>query len=143
MKKRRIQKWNKKVRVFRIRVPSSPSYATRSVTLILTVSIGWQETFIEMESHTFISNCPWPPARRAEGTVPIFWESNYKVFSIIVHVFASIMTCKTESYYILLEVTIIVTVDKETCTFPTAFHVIRFSKQKPCPQNKNNKSCPP
>ena len=55
------------VYVWRIRVTGSPSYATRSVTLILTVSIGWQETFTEMDSQTFISNSLWPPARRAEA----------------------------------------------------------------------------
>ena len=82
-KERRIQKENQKsecltvprlsalaswlVYVWRIRVTGSPSYATRSVTLILTVSIGWQETFTEMDSQTFISSSLWPPARRAEG----------------------------------------------------------------------------
>ena len=55
------------VYVWRIRVTGSPTYATRSVTLILTVSIGWQETFTEMDSQIFISAIKQPVAARPQG----------------------------------------------------------------------------
>ena len=81
MKKRRIQKENQKsecltvprlsalaswlVYVWRIRVTGSPSYATRSVTLILTVSIGWQEIFTENgQSNIYFKQ---PAAARPQG----------------------------------------------------------------------------
>ena len=55
------------VYVWRIRVTGSPTYATRSVTLILTVSIGWRETFTEMDSQIFISAIKQPVAARPQG----------------------------------------------------------------------------
>ena len=55
------------VYVWRIRVSGSPTYATRSVTLILTVSIGWRETFTEMDSQIFISAIKQPVAARPQG----------------------------------------------------------------------------
>ena len=54
------------VYVWRIRVTGSPTYATRSVTLILTVSIGWRETFTEMDSQIFISAIKQPVAARPQ-----------------------------------------------------------------------------
>ena len=75
------------VYVWRIRVTGSPTYATRSVTLILTVSIGWQEIFTEMDSQTFISNSLWPPARRAEVLrrfFNFFQVNNFELMSEVV-----------------------------------------------------------
>ena len=60
------------VYVWRIRVTGSPTYATRSVTLILTVSIGWQETFTEMDSQIFISAIKQPVAARPKGFSDFF-----------------------------------------------------------------------
>ena len=97
MKKKKIQKENQEsecltvprlsalaswlVYVWRIRVTGSPTYATRSVTLILTVSIGWQETFTEVDSQIFISSIKQPAAARPQVLSLVHSQQRISAFS--------------------------------------------------------------